>query len=51
MACGDVAASFEEVSAIGVLTNLLAVPLSGSSLTLGHLGSILGRTYAVEESR
>jgi hypothetical protein len=36
------AASFGEVSVIGVLTNLLAVPLSGPILTLGLLGSILG---------
>jgi competence protein ComEC len=37
-----VAASFDEVSAIGVLTNLVAVPLSGPILTLGLLGSLLG---------
>jgi competence protein ComEC len=37
-----VAASFGEVSVIGVLTNLLAVPLSGPILTLGLLGSVLG---------
>jgi competence protein ComEC len=37
-----VAAAFEEVSVIGVLTNLVAVPLSGPILTLGLLGSMLG---------
>ncbi len=37
-----VAASFDAVSVIGVLTNLLAVPLSGPILTLGLLGSIAG---------
>jgi competence protein ComEC len=37
-----VAASFDEVSVIGVLTNLVAVPLSGPILTLGLLGSIAG---------
>ena len=37
-----VAASFDQVSVIGVLTNLLAVPLSGPILTLGLLGSVFG---------
>jgi competence protein ComEC len=37
-----VAASFDEVSVIGALTNLIAVPLSGPILTLGLLGSMLG---------
>lgn len=37
-----VAASFESVSVIGVLTNLVAVPLSGPILTLGLLGSLAG---------
>jgi competence protein ComEC len=37
-----VAASFDEISVIGALTNLLAVPLSGPILTLGLLGSLLG---------
>ena len=37
-----VAASFDEVSVIGVLTNLVAVPLSGPILTLGLLGSLAG---------
>ncbi len=37
-----VAASFDEVSVTGALTNLVAVPLSGPILTLGLLGSIAG---------
>jgi competence protein ComEC len=37
-----VAASFDSVSVVGVLTNLVAVPLSGPILTLGLLGSIAG---------
>ena len=37
-----IAASFGEVSVIGALTNLIAVPLSGPILTLGLLGSVLG---------
>jgi competence protein ComEC len=37
-----VAASFDQVSVVGVLTNLIAVPLSGPILTLGLLGSIAG---------
>ena len=37
-----VAASFDEVSVVGVLTNLVAVPLSGPILTLGLLGSLVG---------
>ena len=37
-----IAASFDEVSVIGVLTNLVAVPLSGPILTLGLLGSLVG---------
>jgi competence protein ComEC len=37
-----VAASFDAVSVVGVLTNLLAVPLSGPILTLGLLGSVAG---------
>jgi competence protein ComEC len=40
-----VAATFNEVSVIGVFTNLLAVPLSGPILTLGLLGSILGNLF------
>jgi competence protein ComEC len=42
-----VAASFDEVSVIGVLTNLLAVPLSGPILTLGLLGSLFGNVAPV----
>ncbi|MCA1688069.1 MAG: ComEC family competence protein, partial [Actinobacteria bacterium] len=42
-----VAASFDEVSVIGALTNLIAVPLSGPILTLGLLGSILGNVAPV----
>ena len=42
-----VAASFDEVSVIGVLTNLIAVPLSGPILTLGLLGSIAGNLVPV----
>lgn len=37
-----VAATFGEVSIVGVLTNLVAVPISGPILTLGLLGSLLG---------
>ncbi len=37
-----IATSFEEVSVIGVLTNLVAVPLSGPILTLGLLGTLAG---------
>ncbi|QIN83105.1 DUF4131 domain-containing protein [Rubrobacter tropicus] len=37
-----VAATFEEVSTVGVFTNLVAVPISGPILTLGLLGSTLG---------
>ena len=37
-----VAATFDEVSTVGVLTNLIAVPISGPILTLGLLGSLLG---------
>jgi competence protein ComEC len=37
-----VAASFNAVSVVGVLTNLLAVPLSGPILTLGLLASVAG---------
>jgi competence protein ComEC len=37
-----IAASFGEVSIIGVVTNLVAVPLSGPILTLGLLGSLVG---------
>src|SRR5215210_3749403 len=37
-----IATSFEEVSVIGVLTNLVAVPLSGPILTFGLLGTLAG---------
>ncbi|MDP8947383.1 MAG: ComEC/Rec2 family competence protein [Actinomycetota bacterium] len=37
-----VAASFDQVSVIGLLTNLIAVSLSGLILTLGLLGCVLG---------
>jgi len=37
-----VAATFGEVSTVGVLTNLVAVPISGPILTLGLLGSLIG---------
>src|SRR5215218_2953139 len=40
-----VAATFEQVSVVGVLTNLLAAPLSGPILILGLLGSLLGDVY------
>ena len=42
-----IASTFEEVSVIGVFTNLIAVPLSGPILTLGLLGSIFGNIAAV----
>ncbi len=41
-----IATSFDEVSAIGVLTNLVAVPLSGPILTLGLLGTLAGNLVA-----
>jgi competence protein ComEC len=41
-----IATSFEEVSVIGVLTNLIAVPLSGPILTLGLLGTLAGNVLA-----
>ena len=37
-----IAASFDEVSVVGVLTNMIAVPISGPILTLGLLGSLVG---------
>jgi competence protein ComEC len=42
-----VAASFDEVSVIGALTNLVAVPLSGPILTLGLLASVAGNVASV----
>src|SRR3712207_8316061 len=41
-----IAASFDEVSVIGVATNLIAVPLSGPILTLGLLGAFAGSVAA-----
>ncbi|MCA1718585.1 MAG: ComEC/Rec2 family competence protein [Actinobacteria bacterium] len=41
-----IATSFEEVSVIGVLTNVVAVPLSGPILTLGLLGTLAGNVVA-----
>ena len=40
-----VAATFDEVSIVGVFTNLVAVPLSGPILILGLLGSVAGNIY------
>jgi competence protein ComEC len=40
-----VAATFDEVSIVGVFTNLIAVPLSGPILILGLLGSLAGNIY------
>jgi competence protein ComEC len=40
-----IAATFEQVSVVGVLTNLIAVPLSGPILILGLLGSLAGNIY------
>ncbi len=40
-----VAATFDEVSVVGVLTNLVAVPLSGPILILGLLASLAGNIY------
>jgi competence protein ComEC len=40
-----VAATFEQVSIVGVLTNLIAVPISGPILILGLLGSLAGNIY------
>jgi len=40
-----VAATFDQVSVVGVLTNLIAVPLSGPILILGLLGSLAGNVY------
>ncbi|HJQ28639.1 MAG TPA: ComEC/Rec2 family competence protein [Rubrobacter sp.] len=37
-----VAATFDQVAVVGVLTNLIAVPLSGPILVLGLLGSLAG---------
>ena len=40
-----VAATFDQVSVVGVFTNLIAVPLSGPILILGLLGSLAGNIY------
>ncbi len=40
-----VAATFDQVSVVGVLTNLIAVPLSGPILILGLLGSLGGNIH------
>jgi competence protein ComEC len=40
-----VAATFDQVSVVGVFTNLIAVPLSGPILILGLLGSFAGNIY------
>jgi competence protein ComEC len=40
-----VAATFDEVSLVGVLTNLVAVPISGPILVLGLLGSLAGNVF------
>jgi competence protein ComEC len=40
-----VAATFDQVSVVGVLTNLIAVPLSGPILILGLLGSLAGNIF------
>lgn len=42
-----VAATFDEVSTVGVVTNLVAVPISGPILTLGLLGSLAGNVSPV----
>jgi competence protein ComEC len=40
-----VPATFEQVSLVGVLTNLIAVPISGPILILGLLGSLAGNIF------
>jgi competence protein ComEC len=40
-----VAATFDQVSIVGVLTNLIAVPISGPILILGLLGSLAGNVF------
>lgn len=42
-----IGATFDEVSVIGVVTNLVAVPISGPILTLGLLGSFAGNVAPV----
>jgi competence protein ComEC len=41
-----VAATFDQVSVVGVFTNLIAVPLSGPILILGLLGSLAGNIHS-----
>jgi len=40
-----VAATFDQVSVVGVLTNLIAVPLSGPILIVGLIGSLAGNVF------
>jgi len=40
-----VAATFEQVSLVGLFTNLVAVPISGPILVLGLLGSLAGNVF------
>ena len=40
-----VANTFDQVSVVGVFTNLIAVPLSGPILVLGLLGSLAGNVF------
>jgi competence protein ComEC len=42
-----VAATFDQVSVVGVFTNLIAVPLSGPILILGLLGSLAGNIHSL----
>jgi competence protein ComEC len=42
-----VASTFEEVSIVGVFTNLIAVPISGPILILGLLGSLAGNIHSL----
>ena len=42
-----IAATFDEVSTVGVFTNLVAVPISGPILTLGLLGSLAGNVAPI----
>ena len=45
------AATFDEVSTVGVFTNLIAVPISGPILTLCLLGSLLGNVAPPSPTR
>ena len=42
-----IASTFAEVSVIGTLTNLVAVPLSGPILALGLAGSVAGNLWSI----